>query len=113
MAAAPFKASMLVINSQGQRKTIYLTASDVNAAGLVFPSGGTEVSLSSLNSVIADLNLSAAGTDTSNMSVFINGVDTGIRIVNAANIYSVVTRQVMTAPIAVPAGALVKLVQNT
>lgn len=113
MAAAPFKASMLVVNSQGQRKSVYLTASDVNAAALVFPSGGTEVALSGIDSTISDLILSAAGTDTTNMSIFVNGIDSGIRVVNAANLATNVLRQFMSQPVAIPAGALVKIVQNT
>jgi hypothetical protein len=113
MAAAAFKASLTVRNAGGQEKMLYLTASDVNAAALVFPSGGTELQLSSLPCIMKDLVLSAAGTDTTNMSLFVNGVNTGIVLLNAANLYSAQFRQVASSPIQIPAGALVKLVQNT
>jgi len=115
MAAAPFKVSVAVVNSAGQKKTVYLTASDVNAAGLVFPSGGTEVPLSSLPCKIVDVVLAPTyGTDTTTITPFINGVDTtGMRIINSANQGGTYNRQILSAPIDVPAGALVKFIQNT
>jgi hypothetical protein len=114
MAAVAFKVSMLVINSAGQKRSLYLTASDVNAAALVFPSGGTEMTLSSKDAVIADFVCAPTyGTDTTNMTIFINGVDSGMRIINAANQSGTYNRQILTAPIQIPAGALVKIVQNT
>lgn len=115
MAAAPFKVSLTVTNANGNKKTIYLTASDVNAAALVFPSGGTELPLSSIQSWITDIVCAPTyGTDTTNMTVFINGVDvTGMRIINSANQGGTYNRQLQNAPIMIPAGALVKIVQNT
>jgi len=113
MVAAAFKVSLNVANSQGQRRSLYLTASDVNAAAMVFPSGGTEMQLSSLPSVVSDIVLSAAGTDCTNTTLYVNGVDSGIRIIHAANLGTVINRQVAMNPIAIPAGALVKFVQNT
>jgi hypothetical protein len=113
MAAAAFKVSLNVVNSAGNRRSIYLTASDVNAAAMVFPSGGTEIQLSSQVCAIADMILSAAGTDTTNTSLFVNGIDTGIRIIHAANLGTTINRQVATNPITIPAGAVVKFVQNT
>lgn len=113
MAAAAFKIAMKVVNAQGQIKSIPLTVSDVNAAFALFPSGGSELPLSGLPSVIADMVYTAAGTDTSQLQVFINGVDTGIRVYNAANLGTVYNRQVQSAPISVPAGALVRFVQAT
>jgi len=111
MAAAAFKIAMKVVNSAGQSKSIPLTVSDVAAAFALFPSGGSELPLSSLPCVIADMVYTAAGTDTSQLKVYINGVDTGIRIYNATNLGTVYNRQVQSAPIAVPAGALVKFEQ--
>jgi hypothetical protein len=113
MAAAAYKVSMQVRNSAGQAKSLYLTASDVNAAAWVFSSGGTELQLSSLPSQVSDIIYSAAGTDTTNVSLFVNGVDTGIRLINSANLGTVYDRQVKVNPINIPAGALCKFVQNT
>jgi len=114
MAAAAFKVSMSVVNAKGQKRTLYLTASDVNAAALAFPSGGTEMQLSSLPSAITDFICAPTyGTDTTNMTVFINGVDSGVRIINSANQSGTYDRQIKTSPLSIPAGALVKFVQNT
>jgi len=113
MAAVPYKIAMKVVNSAGQTKSIPLTASDVNAAFALFPSGGSELALSSLPSVIADMLFTAAGTDTSQLQLFINGIDSGIRIYNGANLGTAYARQVLTSPIAIPAGALVRFTQLT
>lgn len=113
MAAAAFKIAMKVVNQAGQIKSVPLTVSDVNAAFALFPSGGSELPLSNLPCVIADMVYTAAGTDTSQLRVYINGSDTGIRIYNAANLGTVYNRQVQASPIAVPAGALVKFEQLT
>jgi hypothetical protein len=114
MAAAAFKVSLNVRNANGQSRSLYLTASDVNAAALVFPSGGTEMQLSSVPSVISDLICAPTyGTDTTNMTLYVNGVDSGIRIINAANQSGTINRQILTNPVMIPAGALVKFVQNT
>ena len=114
MAAAAFKVSLNVVNAKGNRRNIYLTASDVNGAALVFPSGGTEMQLSSLPSTITDFICAPTyGTDTTNMTLYVNGVDSGIRLINSANQSSTQYRQVLTNPISIPAGALVKCVQNT
>jgi hypothetical protein len=86
----------------------------VNAAALVFPSGGTEMQLSSVESTIADFICAPTyGTDTTNMTVYINGVDSGVRIINSANQSGTFNRQILTAPLSIPAGALLKIVQNT
>jgi hypothetical protein len=109
MAAAPYKVSM---NVNG--KSIFLTASDVNAAAWVFPSGGTEVQLSAGEAVIRDVIYAPTyGTDTTNVSLFVNGIDTGLRIINSANQGGTYNRQIMNAPIKIAPGALVKFVQNT
>ena len=113
MVAAPYKVSLAVKNASGQTRQIYLTASDVNAAAWVFPSTGTELPLSSLPSIITDTIYSAAVTDTSQVALYINGVDTGFRFVNAANVGTVFQRQIYSNPVTIPAGALVKFVQLT
>lgn len=113
MVAVAYKVAMKVINSAGQQRSIPLTASDVNAAFWLFPSGGSELQLSSLPAVIADVIYTGSGTDTSSVSIFVNGIDSGIKMFNGANLGTVYDRQVKTAPISIPAGALVRFVQNT
>lgn len=113
MAAAPFKVSLSVATSKGL-KSIYLTASDVNGEYLIFPSGGSELQLDSGAAVVRDLICAPTyGTDTTNMSVFVNGIDTGYRVINSANQSGTIQRQVMQTPIGVSPGALIKFKQNT
>jgi len=113
MAAAAYKVVLKIINSAGQTRSLPLTASDVNSAAWVFPSGGTELQLSSVPCVIADAIYTAAGTDTSQVQVYINGVDSGIKLFNGTNLGTTYDRQVKSSPISIPAGALVKFVQLT
>jgi len=100
-------------NASGQSNSWYCTASDVNAAAIVFPSGGTEISLSAQPMVISDIIVGSASGDTSQFQLYVNGINTGRVIVKAANAYTTLQRQVLTNPIAIPAGATVKLIQVT
>lgn len=111
MAAAAFKIAMTVRNAKGQARSIPLTVSDVAAAFALFPSGSSEMTLSSTDAYVTDMVYTAAGTDTSQLQVFINGVDTGIRVYNGANLGTVYNRQVQQSPIFVPAGALIRFTQ--
>jgi len=113
MVAAAYKVAFKVQNSQGQYRSIPVTASDVNGEYWLFPSGGSEMQLSSLPCAITDCVYTAAGTDTSQVQVYINGIDSGIKLFNAANLYSGYNRQVQNCPIQIPAGALVKFKQVT
>lgn len=112
MAATPFKVALTVRGAAGVR-SVPLTASDVNAAYFLFPSGGSELQLSSAPCIISDMIYTAAGVDTTSSDLFVNGVNTGIRIFNALNLATTINRQIASSPISVPAGALVKFVQNT
>lgn len=112
MAAAAFKVALTIRNSAGQIKSVPMTVSDVAAAFFLYPSGGSELPLSSLPCVITDILYTAAGTDTTQADVYVNGVDTGIRVFNAANTGTVINRQIMNSPIAIPAGAQVKFIQR-
>jgi hypothetical protein len=113
MAAVAYKVA-LTLRKGNAVKSLFLTASDVNAAALVFPSGGTELQLAAQDCYIVDwINAPSYGTDTTTVSIYINGVDTGIRVINSANQSGTYNRQIQSSPIYVPAGALVKFVQNT
>lgn len=113
MVAAAFKIAMTVINSKGQIRSVPLTCTDMNAAYALYPSGGNELPLSSLSCVITDMVYTSAGTDTSQLALYVNGVDTGVRIYNGANLGTVYNRQLQTSPISIPASALVKFIQLT
>lgn len=113
MAAAPYTVALAVDTSAG-RRILRLTASDVNAAYWTYPSGDTALPLDGKGTaVIRDVIYSAAGTDTSQVAVFKNGVDTGIRFLNSANLGSVISRQIQGSPIAFAPGDVVKFQQLT
>jgi len=116
MAAAAYKVSMIVAlgSPQGQRKVISLTASDVNAAFWLHPSGASEIPLHGTQDVyIVDTILSAAGTDTTTSEFFIGGVSTGFKLLNATSTGTIYNRPLQLAPLRVPAGQAVKVIQNT
>jgi hypothetical protein len=113
MSAAPYKVAIAVRNQAGQITTIPVTASDVNTAYWIFSSGGSELPLSAMSCQIIDVVYTAAGTDTSQVYLFVNGINTGKIIFNAANLGTVYNRQLQTSPIGIPAGALVKFQQIT
>lgn len=116
MVAAPYKVTLVVANAKNLRDTkqIPLTASDVNAAAWVFPSAGTEMVVNGKADVyIVDVIYSAAGTDTTSVDIFLNGVFSGTRILNATTLATAVTRPFQSAPFFIPAGTQVKFIQNT
>lgn len=112
MAAVPYTVSVSVATPSGQRN-LRLTASDVNAAFWLYPSGDSALPLSDGQATILDVIYSAAGTDTSQVAIFANGVDTGFRIANAANLGTVVNRQMQTAKVSFAPGTIVKFQQLT
>ena len=112
MAATPYKIALTIRNPQGV-KSLPMTASDVNAAFWLYPSGGNELQLSSLPCVISDIIYTAAGVDTTSVDLFVNGVNTGVRIFNGLNLATTINRQIASSPLSIPGGALVKFTQNT
>jgi len=101
------------VRTKTGNKSIYLTGSDVNAASLVWPSAATELPLDSNDAVITDLIYSAAGSDTTNSTLYVGGIDSGVRIIHAANLGTVINRQVAMNPIGIKGGVPIKIVQNT
>jgi len=116
MAAAAYKVTLIAAlgSPNGPRKAYSLTASDVNAAFWLFPSGASEMVLHGLKDVyIVDTILSAAGTDTTNSEFFIGGVSTGFKLLNATSLATTINRPFNLAPLKIPAGQMLKVVQNT
>lgn len=111
MAAAAYKVTMTVKTKQGI-KSFFLTASDINTAAWVFSSGATEIPLDSEDATIIDI-INGTPTDTSNVTVYAGGIDTGLRIVNSSNLATTYFRQIMQSPIGIKGGVPVKFVQNT
>lgn len=116
MAAAAYKVSMIAAlgSPNGPRKIFSLTASDVNAAFWLHPSGASEIPLNGTQDVyIVDCIYSAAGTDTTTAEFFISGSSTGVKLLNATSLGTIVTRPFQIAPLRVPAGQALKVTQNT
>jgi len=114
MVAAPFKVSMVVAKGNGQTRIFPLTCSDVDAEFALFPSGSSEVVLNGSSDVfIKDLILSAAGTDTSQLELYVNGMAQGTKILNATSIATTVQRPLQSSPLRIPAGATIKWKQLT
>ena len=114
MAAAPFKATLTFAqgSAAGPRKSWYCTVSDVAAAYYTFSDGNTFLTLPGNTPwYLVDINLSAAGTDTTNAVVYANGTNTGLVVVNASNVGTNYSRQFMQAPAGFNAGATVKFQQ--
>lgn len=112
MAAAAFKAT-LVFKTAKRSWTIPCTVSDVAAAYYIFPSGASDYQLPANEGTVylADVILSAAGTDTSKADIYVNDTTTGQQVANAANVGTVFNRQFMSSPIPMKAGARVRFTQ--
>lgn len=116
MAAAAYKVSLIAAKGspQGPRKIFPITASDVNAEFWLFPSGSSEITLNGSEDVyIVDTIYSAAGTDTSQVEFYINGMAEGTKILNATSLATTVVRPFQNAPLRVPKGATFKAKQLT
>lgn len=110
MAAAAYKVSLTYRDASGI-KSQSMTASDVANEFWLFQSGGSEIPLSDKDAVITDILYTSGGTDTTQVALYVNGVDTGKRIFNSANLGTVYNRQIQNSPIGVRAGAVVKFKQ--
>jgi hypothetical protein len=115
MAAAAFKAILKLVGQDGYSFTYPCTVSDVNAEYYVFPDGNNDVILPSNhgNIAVVDVVLSGTGTDTSKASVFVNGKDTGVVILNAANQGTNFSRQFMGAPLICSGASRLRIKQVT
>jgi len=115
MTAAPFKAILKFKAQNGATFTYPCTVSDVNAEYYVFPDSSTDVVLPSNmgNLFLVDLVLSAAGTDTSQAKIFVNGKDTGEKVLNSANLGTNFSRQFMGSPLGIAPASRLKIQQNT
>lgn len=112
MAATPYKVAMTVRNAQGQSKSFPLTVSDVSGAYALYPSGGSEIQLSSQAVAIVDFVVTSSPVDTTYLDVYQNGINTGYRIFPTANLATAYNRQIQSSPISVGAGNLIKFVQG-
>ena len=114
MAAAAFTQTIIFKGtSNGRVLHVGQTVSDVAAAYAINPDGSDFLALpSDQNYQLIDLIVVTGGTDTNFEQVFINGLDSGIKISNKSNLNTSNFRQFATAPITVKAGSVIKLKQS-
>lgn len=116
MAAAAYKISLIAAKGspKGPTRIFPLTASDVNGEFWIFPSGSSEVTLNGSEDVyVIDAIYSAAGTDTSQVEFYINGIVEGTKILNATSLATTIIRPLAQSPLRIPKGATFKAKQLT
>lgn len=94
MAAAPFDIFLVLSDDSGRIVQSEVgDASDVADAYVTWKSLGSETSFTARQDCwLADVKLTAAGTDTTRMALYINGVDKGITLLNAGIVATVNNR---------------------
>lgn len=113
MAAAAFTQT-LVLRGTKNGKVLHVaqTVSDVAAAFAINPDGGDLLFMpGDQDYALVDLIVVTGGTDTNFQEVFINQLNTGLKISNKSNLNTSNFRQFATAPILIAAGASVKFKQ--
>lgn len=114
MAAAAFTQT-LIFRGQKNGRVIHVsqTVSDVAAEYAINPDGSNLLFMpGDQDYSLVDLIVVTGGTDTNFQKVFINQLDTGLKISNKSNLNTSNFRQFATAPIGIAAGASIKLVQS-
>ena len=112
MAPTPYNIALSLRNSQGAITSISLSASDVAAASWLFPSGASEMALSSNDCWITDVLCTTTATDCKTCTLYINGINSGRVIYPNANQGGFFARQIMQTPVFVTRGALIKVIQS-
>lgn len=113
MVAVPFTQTLILKGRNGRVIHHGLTVSDVVNEYAIAPSGDAFVQVpSDQDYSIVDLIVVVGGTDTNFQQLFINGLDSGIKVSNKSNLNTANFRQFLTAPITVRAGSLLKFKQT-
>lgn len=116
MAPAPFKVTLKAVGQDGWNNFYSCTVSDVNAAFYIFEDGQNVLTLPTNHGVIkfTDIILTAAGTDTTTATLYVNGKTVGVTVLNAANLGTNYSRQISReTPLAFAPGANIRFTQNT
>jgi len=91
---------------------LHLTASDVAAAFYLAPSGASDLILDGGDVKIVRMLYSGTPATTTTATVWINGANTGIVLVGAANLPAAVTPQISyLSPLYVNGGSQIKFIQ--
>jgi hypothetical protein len=111
MAATPFKGTVSFRYNDGEVDIQPFTASDITAKDVVFAASSLTFYATRKNGVLADIALSAAGVDTSQLKLIVNNKDTGIALLGSGLVATVNNR--MPVPIPIAANAQVQIHQLT
>jgi len=114
MAAAAFVQTVILKGTANGRVIhIPMTVSDVVGEYAQSPDGNGFVQLpSDQNYLLADIIVDTGGTDTKFQDIYANGLTTGLRITNKANLNTSNFRQFQNAPVAFKSGSLLRLKQS-
>lgn len=114
MAAAAFTQTLIFRGTQNKRVIhVSQTVDDVAANYAINPDGSNFLALpSDQNYELIDMIVVTGGTDTNFQQLFINGLDSGVKISNKSNLNTSNFRQFATAPITIKAGSVIKLKES-
>lgn len=114
MVAAAFSQTMIWKGTSNGR-VIHMPCSLDDVAGnfATFPDGNAFLQLPS-DQVYAliDVIVVTGGTDTNFQNIFVNGLDSGLKLSNKSNLNTSNFRQFATAPVQFKAGSLIRLKQS-
>jgi len=112
LMATPYTVELMYQTRSGKNGTLHLTSSDVAAAFYLDPSGASDLILSSEECKITRMLYSGTPATTTTATVWINGANTGLVLVGAANAPTTVVPQINPSfPIYLGGGAKIKFVQ--
>lgn len=114
MVAAPFTQT-LIFKGTGNGRVIHVaqTVDDVASNYAINPDGSNFLALpADQNYALIDMIVVTGGTDTNFQKIFINGLDSGIKVSNKSNLNTSNFRQFATAPITIKAGSILKLQES-
>lgn len=110
MAAAAFTQTLIFKGESGRVIHVSQTVDDVANNYAINPDGSNFLALpSDQNYSLIDMIVVTGGTDTNFQKLFVNGLDSGIKISNKSNLNTSNFRQFATAPITIKAGSVIKL----
>lgn len=110
--ATPYTVECIYQTRSGKMGQVHLTSSDVATQFYLPPSGNDPITLSSEDAKIVRMLYSGTPATTTTAQVFINGQNTGIVLVGAANAPAAVYPQISDrTPIYVPGGSNIRFIQ--
>lgn len=113
MAAAAFTQT-LILRGTGNGRVIHvpMTVSDIAGEYAIVPDGNGFLQIPADQPyALVDIIVTTGGTDTKFQDIYANGLQTGLRIANTANLNTSNNRQFQSAPVSFKPGALLKLKQ--